>query len=114
MKRIKLHPNVVEAFEERRHAFKAKFGRKPRPKEPIFFDPDADEPRFLNQDQIGQIQRQICEVMSLAGIDPAVIYAYQKTGRILTDSNMKYLSREDLEEWSKAIEEYNSKKTHVN
>lgn len=34
-----------EMMERQAGRFREKFGRDPRPEEPIFFDPDADEPR---------------------------------------------------------------------
>jgi hypothetical protein len=40
------------------------------------------------------------------GVDPALIYATIKTQRLVTEENIKLLSREDLQEWTGAIEEY--------
>jgi hypothetical protein len=40
---------VERALEEQLQAFRAKFGRDPGPEDPLFFDPDADEPRPLNR-----------------------------------------------------------------
>lgn len=34
-----------ELMERQARRFREKFGRDPGPKDPIFFDPDADEPR---------------------------------------------------------------------
>ena len=49
------------------------------------------------------------EDMKKAGIDPAIIYAYEKTGRLVTEQNQKLLSDADLDEWNAAIEEYEAK-----
>ncbi len=42
------------------------------------------------------------------GVDPALIYATIKKQRLVTEENIKLLSREDLQEWVDAIEEYNA------
>jgi len=34
------------------------------------------------------------------------IYAYKKTGRIVTEENKRLLSEEELDEWNDAIDEY--------
>jgi hypothetical protein len=50
--------------------------------------------------------QQICEAMAGAGVDPALIYAFLKTGRLLTTQNLDCLSPSELAEWDLAIEEY--------
>ena len=42
-----------------------------------------------------------------AGVEPDKIYALIKTGRILTDDNMKLLTKADVDEWQDAAREYN-------
>ena len=49
------------------------------------------------------------EDMKAAGIDPAIIYAYEKTGRLVTEDNQQLLSDADLDEWDAAIDEYEAK-----
>jgi hypothetical protein len=39
-------------------------------------------------------------------IDPALIYAFKKTGRIVTAKNKRLLSEEEMAEWEDAIDEY--------
>jgi hypothetical protein len=41
-------------------------------------------------------------------LDPAIIHAYEKTGRLVTEENQHLLSEMDLAEWNAAIEEYES------
>jgi len=108
MKKIKINRQLAEAFEQQKQAFKQKFGRDPGPGDPVFFDPDADEPRFRTEAQIKAMQEQMCETMRSACIDPAVIYAYQVTGRLLTKENKRFLTAEELMEWNDAIHEYQS------
>jgi hypothetical protein len=42
-----------------------------------------------------------------AGMAPEKIFAVIKTGRVLTERNLKFLSREDIKEWVDACNEYN-------
>jgi hypothetical protein len=49
------------------------------------------------------------EDMRAAGLDPAFIYAYEKTGRLVTEDNQQLLSDADLAEWDAAIEQYEMK-----
>ena len=107
-RRIKITDDLGAALESQFRAFKAKFGREPGPGDPVFFDPDADKPKFHSVAQMKEMEDEMCAVMASTGIDPALIYAFRKTGRILTAENVKYLTREELVEWNDAIEEYRS------
>ena len=49
------------------------------------------------------------ETMSQAGIDPAFIYAFRRTGRIVTESNKHGLTEKELRQWNDAIDEYQHK-----
>lgn len=44
--------------------------------------------------------------MRRAGIDPAVIYAWHRTGLIVTEWNRAQLAADDWEDWIEAIFEY--------
>jgi len=46
------------------------------------------------------------EAMHKARIPPALIYAYQKTGRIVTRANRKHLTKAELTEWNDAVDEW--------
>ncbi|HYH66465.1 MAG TPA: SEC-C domain-containing protein [Urbifossiella sp.] len=95
-----LSPEAVEILREQRERFVARFGREPRPDEPIFFDAPPVE----------QIEFQMVQAMKAAGIDPAVIYAYEKTdGLLVTESNQHLIPDKDLAAWQAAIDEYEAK-----
>ncbi|MDA1055708.1 MAG: hypothetical protein O3C40_35380 [Planctomycetota bacterium] len=51
-------------------------------------------------------EHQMIELMEKVGIDPAIIYATEKTGRLVTEENEDFLTDMELDEWSAAIEEY--------
>jgi hypothetical protein len=46
------------------------------------------------------------EAMHKAGVHPASIYAYQKTGRLVTRENRKYLTRAELKGWNDAFDKW--------
>ncbi len=92
-----------EAITEQLEAFRKKFGRDPLPHEPLFFDPDKDVPTALELDDPDD---QILEAMRLAGIAPQFIYAYDKTGFMISKEDRKNYPEEVLREYQAAIEEY--------
>lgn len=56
-----------------------------------------------------ELRKAMVDTMKRAGTDPELIYAFEKTGRIVSEANAHQLTREDLKEWDAAIEEYRSK-----
>lgn len=108
-KSIPLSPEARAVIDRQLAAFRKKFGREPGPTDPIFFDPDSDEPRLMSQQRQDECERGIVEAMATAGIDPALIYAFKKTGRIVTATNKRLLSEDEMEEWEDAIDEYHLK-----
>jgi hypothetical protein len=102
-KRMPLQAQTSETIACQREAFRKKFGRDPFPDDPIFFDPNANEPVPLNPQQYEQA---MIETMSQAGVDPAFIYAFRRTGRIVTEANKDRLTENELRQWNDAIDEY--------
>jgi hypothetical protein len=98
---VEVGPEGAAIIREQIRLFREKFGRDMAPDDPIFFDPDADEPRRLGVDE-----DRIVKAMADAGIRPELIYAYRKTGLLVSDENYGKLSPEDREAWEAAIEEY--------
>jgi hypothetical protein len=94
---------LLAALLEQRDRFTAKFGRDPRPEDPVFFDPNADQPRRLDEPAA---RAQFTAAMKTAGLDPAKIHAFERTGLLVTQPNLPNLSDDDLAEWEAAIEEY--------
>ncbi len=98
-----LSPEVVKTLEKQKETFRRKFGREPGPEDPLFFDPNADTPQPLDMDEMTAL---VVEAMAKAGVEPTRIYAYRKTGLIVTEENLHLLSEQDLAEWEAAIQEY--------
>jgi hypothetical protein len=42
----------------------------------------------------------------LPAMDPALVYAMNNTGRIVTQQNMRFLTDADIQEWNDAVDEY--------
>ena len=93
------------ALRDQRRAFRKKFGRDPGPDDPLFFDPDAsgDTPVQITGQQL---RTDTLDAMRKAGIAPALIYAYAKTGLLVSEANQASLPLGALNEWSAAIAEY--------
>jgi len=56
------------------------------------------------------LKRKTVRLMKRAGTDPAFIYAFKKTERLVTEENKQFLTEAELKEWDEAIKEYYSKK----
>ena len=82
-----------------RQAFVEKHGREPGPDDPLF--PDLPHPERLEAIMVDD--------MKAAGLDPAFIHAFERTGLLVTQQNQHLIPEEDLAEWDAAIEEYEAK-----
>ena len=102
-RKARLDPELVDLLKQQEQRFIEKFGRPPGPTDPIFFDPHANTPQPLIDEAVDQ---HMLEAMHKAGTHPALIYAYQKTGRIVTQANQRYLSPADRQAWQDAIAEW--------
>lgn len=93
---VKLNEDLREAFEYQRKAFIEKHGREWGPDDKIFFDAPPTE----------HLEHETVQAMKEAGIRPAIIYAYEKTGRLVTEDNKSMIPDNALAEWNAAVEEY--------
>jgi hypothetical protein len=65
-----------ETIERQVERFREEFGRDPGPEDPIFFDPDADEPRPRDLDTVThEMTEGLRKAGTEAGVDPALIEA---------------------------------------
>jgi hypothetical protein len=100
---IRMDQGTVAAMQAQFRRFEEKFGRPPGPRDPVFFDPDADEPRPLTMDGA---QETTVAMMTAAGISPAWIYAYGHTDGLLPAFDGSFLSEQDQAEWDDKVQEY--------
>jgi SEC-C motif len=94
-----LSPEMADILQMQRQKFIDKHGREPGPNDPVFFDMPPLE----------HVEHEMVEAMKKAGIDPAFIYAFEKTGLLVTEENQHLLPESALAEWQAAIEEYEAK-----
>ena len=102
-KTIPVSEETMELLKKQQAAFRQKFGREPGPNDPIFFDPDADRPQPMN---VETYKEAMIRVMGDAGLPGDLIYAFQKTGRLVSEENQEFLTDAELKEWNDAIAEY--------
>ena len=95
-KSIPVSPETLELIKEQQASFRQKFGREPGPNDPIFFDPDADRPQPMN---VEAYKEAMIRVMGDAGLPGDLIYAFQKTGRLVSEENQEFLTDAELKEW---------------
>ena len=83
--------------------FEEKFGRPPGPDDPLFFDPDADQPQPVS---LPGLETATVGMLEAAGICPAWIYAYQHTGGLLPRPDGTFATGRDQAEWDEVISRY--------
>ncbi len=98
-KSIPMSDELVEIIRQQHQKFVEKFGREPAPEDNLFFDMPHQE----------VVEHVMVEGMKEAGLDPAFIYAFEKTGLMVTEANEHLISDVDLEQWDEAITEYEMK-----
>lgn len=96
LKSVPISNEMAELLQEQSQEFVEKHGREPGPDDKLFFDMPHPE----------HLEHMMVEGMKKAGINPAIIYAFEKTGRLVTEDNQSLLSDADLDEWQAAIEEF--------
>ena len=103
-----LRPEQIESYRKQTRAFRAKFGREMGPNDPFFFDPDAETPQFRSVKDADFSLNVLAEMLGEAGVDPAAIYAFKRTGGLFPTKKLP-LTPDELVEWNAAIAEYNEK-----
>ena len=98
-KAIPIADQLKELLEEQREAFICEHGREPGPDDLLF--PDLPHPEHL--------EHMMVEDMKKAGIDPALIHAFEETGMLVSDGNEDLFTDDDMDEWHEAIAEYEMK-----
>lgn len=99
-KSVPMTNEVREVIEEQKRKFIEKFGR----------EPEGDENLFFDMPPLEHAEHFMVEGMKQAGLDPAIIYAFEKTGLLVTEMNEHLISNKDREEWEAAVREYRIKK----
>lgn len=66
---------------------------------------DSEEPAEYS---MLQYEAEMVWAMGQTGVDPAVIYAFQQTGLLVTEQNQSLINPVDLEEYHAAIARYDA------
>jgi len=86
--------------------FYEKFGRPPRTNEPVFFDPDADEPMPLQEQAAKEMWDRLADTMVREGeMSPGAGYAMKTTGLLVTPDTEHLLTECQRREWNAALAE---------
>jgi hypothetical protein len=89
-----------------REAFRAKFGREPGPDDPVFFDPEADDPRRLGLGKAGELWSGLARRLAERGEDPAYALAAADVGYLVTDRNRHLFTAHEVEAFLDAVESH--------
>lgn len=87
--------DILDRVQER---FRNRVGRDPLPDEPVFL--------LGLEHRVDDLVSMIADAQRELGIDPALIYAFEKCGLMVSESNIHLISKKDLREWRRAIKEY--------
>jgi hypothetical protein len=101
--RGKIEEELMKTMKQQRELFRKKFGREPESDDPLFFEPDAEEPMPI---EWHLVRDEVVRGMAAVGVDPAIIYAFRKTGLIVTEDNLGQMPPEAVEEWMAAMDDY--------
>lgn len=100
---VKVDAQTMEILQCQIQKFREKFGREPGRGDPLFFDPDSFVPRPLDLDEF---TKETVDAMVKSGMRPEIVYAFRKTGYIISEDNIDKIPKSGLAEWEAAIEEY--------
>ena len=98
-KSMPMSDELTEVIEEQKRKFQKEQGRDFGPNDKLFFDAPPSE----------HVEHYMVEAMKKAGLDPALIYAFEQTGLLVTEENQHLLPEKDLAEWEAAIDEYEAR-----
>lgn len=97
---------LAEHLARLREAFRAKFGREPGPDDPVFFDPEADDPRRFGLEKAGELWSGLARRLAERGEDPVYALAAAEVGYMVTDRNRHLLTAHEVEAFLDAAESH--------
>ena len=106
---VPIDHETSEIITQQKKLFREKFGREPGPEDPLFFDPGVATPQFLSVESQEEVWKSLLQAAADSEIDPAIVYAMNKTGRIVTETNAQFLTDAELQEWHDAVDEYHQR-----
>jgi hypothetical protein len=97
---------LAEHFAGLRDAFRVKFGREPGPDDPVFFNPEADDPRPFGVEQAAEMWSALARRLAERGEDPAYALAAADVGYLVTDGNRHLFTAHEVEAFLDAVENH--------
>lgn len=55
---------------------------------------------------IERVRRRIRTLLAASGAPPEIVYAFETTGRIVTEQNRRFLTAAERREWNDAIRDF--------
>ena len=99
VREVPLPAGTAALVEEQRQKFRRHFGREPGPEDLLFFDAPPLE----------HVEHHFVQAMKAAGLDPALIHAFEQTGLLVTEDNQHLLPDKDVQAWYAAVAEYHAR-----
>jgi hypothetical protein len=99
---------LESAVEGQRERFREQFGREMESDDPLFWDPDADEPTPITDDQFTNVIGSWAESVAEAGLDVAPVLAMRDLGYMVMDETEHLFSLTELEDFDRAVAYYGS------
>lgn len=96
---VPVSDDLADVIKQQHQKFVEEFGREPGPEDNLFFNMPHQE----------VVEHVMVEGMKEAGLDPAIIYAFEETGLMVTEANEHLISDVDLKKWDEAVAEYEMK-----
>jgi hypothetical protein len=96
--KIPITDDMQKALDRSAEEFRRHFEREPGSGVPLFLA------KYLYSED--DVERETLAAMEAAGTDPATVYAYKKTGRIVLASKLQSYTGAAIAEWDKAIDEF--------
>jgi hypothetical protein len=93
---IPLSAESQALLQEQRQKYRQSFGHDPGPDDLVCFDAPPLE----------QVEHKLVEAMRRAGLDPAFVHAFEKTGLLVTEDNQQLIPEKDLQTWFSAVAKY--------
>ncbi|MGO4729737.1 DUF5677 domain-containing protein [Paenibacillus sp. 2KB_22] len=93
-------PDMIAAMEEHEKRFIEIYGREPKDDDLFFYD------QYVSPMDEYEVENMTVKLLEEINADPAFIYAYKKTGRLVVKEYEGNLTDAELSEWRSALAEY--------
>ncbi|HEV2375054.1 MAG TPA: hypothetical protein VGS19_23205 [Streptosporangiaceae bacterium] len=100
---LRLDQDQKAMLEAQFRRFEEKFGRPPGLSDPVFFDPNADQPQPMS---LPAVETATVGMLESAGVCPAWVYAYQHTDGLLPRPDGTFATQADQAEWDETVARY--------